>query len=48
MIGVQFPAGVRIFSLRYFVQTGSGAHPTSYPMDIGSFFPVGKATGAGN
>jgi hypothetical protein len=28
------------------VQTGSGAHPTSYSMDTGVFFPGGKAAGA--
>jgi len=24
-----------IFSLRHLIQTGSGAYPTSHPMDIG-------------
>jgi hypothetical protein len=28
------------------VQTGSGAHPASYPMDITGSFPGGKAAGA--
>jgi hypothetical protein len=28
------------------VQTGSGAHPTSYPMATGGAFPGGKAAGA--
>jgi hypothetical protein len=28
------------------VQTGSGAHPASYPMGTGSYFPRGKAVGA--
>jgi hypothetical protein len=32
MIGVRFPAGNRNFPLRHHVQTGSGAHPASYPM----------------
>jgi hypothetical protein len=32
MIGVQFPAGARNFSLQHHVQTASGAHPASYPM----------------
>jgi hypothetical protein len=26
--------------------TGSGVHPTSYPMDTGGCFPGGKADGA--
>jgi len=30
------------------VQTGSGAHPASYPMATRSFFPAGKAAGAWN
>jgi hypothetical protein len=38
--GVQFPAGANNFSLRHHrVQTGSGAHPTSYPMGNGGSFP---------
>jgi hypothetical protein len=28
------------------VQTGSAAHPASYPMDIRGFFPRSKAAGA--
>jgi hypothetical protein len=28
------------------VQTGPGAHPASYPMGMGGFFPGGKAAGA--
>jgi hypothetical protein len=32
MIGVRVPAGAGNFSLHDRVQTGSGAHPTSYPM----------------
>jgi hypothetical protein len=35
MTGVQLPAWAGIFSLCYFIQTGSGAHPTSYPMSTG-------------
>jgi hypothetical protein len=31
------------FSLLYVVQTGSGVHPTSYPMDTGGSFPGVKA-----
>jgi hypothetical protein len=34
------------FSLRYVVQTGSGVHPTYYPMDTGGSFPGSKAVGA--
>jgi hypothetical protein len=29
---VRFPAGAGNFSLHHRVQTGSGAHPASYPM----------------
>jgi hypothetical protein len=32
--GVQHTAG-RNFSLRHNIQTGSGAHPVSYPVDTG-------------
>jgi hypothetical protein len=28
------------------VQTGSGAHPDSYPISTGGSFPGGKAAGA--
>jgi hypothetical protein len=28
------------------IQTGSEAHPTSYPMGTGDFFPGGKVAGA--
>jgi hypothetical protein len=41
--------GVRVgseFSLLHVVQTGSGAHPASYPMGTGGSFPGGKAAGA--
>jgi hypothetical protein len=41
--------GVRILVVKTFlhvVQTGSGAHPTSYPMGTFSSFPRGKAAGA--
>jgi len=31
MIGIQVPAGTGNFSLRHHVQTGSRAHPASYP-----------------
>jgi hypothetical protein len=41
MIGVRFPAGAGNFSLRPRVQTGSGAHPASYPVgNRGSFLGV--------
>jgi hypothetical protein len=38
IIGVHFPAGDWNFSLRHRVQTGSGAHPVSYPMDTGALY----------
>jgi len=45
--GVQFPAGaLREFAFRHRVQTGSGAHPASYPMGTrGSFLGVGVWNG---
>jgi hypothetical protein len=43
---VRFPAGAGNFSLHYRVQTGSGVHPTSYPIGTGVSFPGGKAAGA--
>jgi hypothetical protein len=46
IIGVRFPSGVGNFSLRNRVQTGSGAHRTSFPMGTGGFFPRGKAAGS--
>jgi hypothetical protein len=33
-------------SLHHRVQTGSGAHPASFPMSTRGSFPVGKAAGA--
>jgi hypothetical protein len=39
MIGVRFPAGAGNFSLRSHVQTRSVAHPASYPMGSGGYFP---------
>jgi hypothetical protein len=42
-IGVRSPAGAKDFSSILSVQTGSGAHPASYPMGTGSPFPGGKA-----
>jgi hypothetical protein len=35
-------------SILHVVQTGSGAHPASYPMDNGGSFPGGKGIGAWN
>jgi hypothetical protein len=32
--------------LLHIVQTGSGVHPTSYPMGTGGFFPGSKAEGS--
>jgi hypothetical protein len=45
-IGVPFPVGAGNFSLNHRVQTGSGAHPTSYPMGTRGSSPGGKAAGA--
>jgi hypothetical protein len=42
----RFPAGAGNFFLHHRVQTGSGAHPASYPMGTGDFFPEGKTAGA--
>jgi hypothetical protein len=42
--GVRFTSRAGHFS-RHRVQTGSGVHPASYPMDIGDSFPGSKATG---
>jgi hypothetical protein len=39
MMGVRFPPGAANFSLQHRVQTGSGAHPASYPMGTGCSFP---------
>jgi hypothetical protein len=44
--GVRVPAGAGNFSLYHRVQTGSGAHPASYPMGTRGSFPGGKAAGA--
>jgi hypothetical protein len=44
--GIWFRAGGENFSLHYRVQTGSRAHPASYPMGIGWSFPGSKAAGA--
>jgi hypothetical protein len=42
MIGVRSPTGAEDFYSSIFVQTGSGAHPASYPMGTGGPFPGGK------
>jgi hypothetical protein len=44
-VGVRVPVGSRI-SLLHIVRTGSGVHPTSYPIGTGGYFPGGKAAGA--
>jgi hypothetical protein len=44
-VRVRVPMGQE-FSLLHVVQTGSEAHPTSYPMGTGGSFPGGKAAGA--
>jgi hypothetical protein len=38
-VGAQFPARERDYSLLHSVQTGSGVHPASYPMDTGALYP---------
>jgi hypothetical protein len=43
---VRVPAEAGNFSLHHCVQTGSGAHPTSYPMGTKGSCPGGKAGGA--
>jgi hypothetical protein len=43
--GVRVPTGDGNLSIHHRVQTGSGAHPASYPMVTGSSFPGGKAAG---
>jgi len=48
VIGVRFPAGARYYSLRHRVQTGSGAHPASYPIGTGVSLPWGEAAESWN
>jgi len=43
---VRIPAEAGKFSLHHRIQTGSGAHPASYPMGTTGSFPEGKATAA--
>jgi hypothetical protein len=40
-IEVRSPAGAKDYSSSLCVQTGSGAHPASYPMSTGGSFPWG-------
>jgi hypothetical protein len=44
--GVRFPAETTNIYLLHCVQTGSGAHPVSYPMGTGGSFSGGKEAGA--
>jgi hypothetical protein len=44
-VGVRVPVNQE-FSLLHVVQTGSGAHPASYPMSTVGSFPGGKAAWA--
>jgi hypothetical protein len=43
---VRVPVGTRNFSLNHCVQTGSGAHPASYPIGTRGSIPGGKEAGA--
>jgi hypothetical protein len=43
VIEVRSPTRAEDFSFGPCVQTGSGAHPASYPMGTGGPFPGGKA-----
>jgi hypothetical protein len=43
VVEVRSPTGAEDFSSSPCVQTGSGAHPASYPMGTGGPFPGGKA-----
>jgi hypothetical protein len=45
MIGVRFPSGSGNFSLRHRVQTDSGVHPATYPVDTGGSSPGVKRPG---
>jgi hypothetical protein len=44
--GVWVPAGAGNFSPHHCIQTGSRAHPASYPMGTRGSFPGGKVAGA--
>jgi hypothetical protein len=39
------PDGARDFSLLHGIHTGSGAHPVSYAMGTGGFFPGDEVAG---
>jgi hypothetical protein len=41
--GVRFPTEAEDFSSNLCSQTGSGAHPVSYTVGTGGYFPGGKA-----
>jgi len=43
MTGIQLLAGAGIFFPCHHIQTSFGAHPASYPMGTGGFYPRGKA-----
>jgi hypothetical protein len=43
--GIRFPGGTSDFSVFHNVQTGSGAHPISFPKGIGDSFPGVKWPG---
>jgi hypothetical protein len=43
VIEVRSPTGAEDFSSSACIQTGSGAHPASYPMGTGGPLPGGKA-----
>jgi hypothetical protein len=47
-IGVRSPTETEDFSSSPCVQTGSGAHPASYPMSTGGPFPGGKVRSGRN
>jgi hypothetical protein len=46
--GVKFTARTKMefFSLKHNVQSGSGAHPASYPMGTRSSYPMDKIVAA--
>jgi hypothetical protein len=43
---VRFSAGTTDISILHIVQTGNGAHSTSYPVGTGGFIPWVEAAGA--
>jgi hypothetical protein len=46
VFGVSITGGGWEFFFSALWQTTSGAHPVSYPMGTGGYFPGGKAAGA--